>query len=398
MYDLYGKNDQIRKATTQLARVAILQKGKYPMMCRRHSTEQINLLDIPNRDGMKLKDWIHKNGQGYTETEDVFRYMIRNYLCYYETPYTRYDKQKNRVLSYQKKVITANPEIIAEWTGIDLEEVEKKYKLKFDNYINTDAEHKPIAPYLELKVGKDGEHKITKPRKDIDLTDKEMTITPLYLVNESLNCLRKLMEKDCVDINFSKDTHIPRTITTTMNHAYLKEVYGDKTSWVLDVKAKEYSQVDLLKSETFLRGYVRFAEVGGSRYDSATRSVNFARINHFSINKNPDLSVIDVDLSTVVQAFVNATKESNEVVPFVRNNFKKYGMHNDTNLAIWAEECVKKYSTEFKKDLASFMLKNKSIFKNFTGEPIKTPTVVVGMNIETDGNCEVDLTDYFSFE
>lgn len=393
--DIYGNNNQIRKQTTKLAERLIREKNKYPMMVRRHSDKQVNVLSIRKKGSVKtLMDDIIDNGQGYPAMQEGFRYLIRNYLCYVEVPYTRYDKAKNKIESYQKKLVTANPEIIALWMNEDLDEVNKKYKLKFDSYINTDTTHKPVAPYLELKVAKDGEHKITKPRKDIDLEDKGLVVTPLYLINESINTIRDMMKDSCIQLTYTKDNHHERTMTTTLDHEFLETVYGTKTSWVMDVKAKEYSQKDIMECDTVFRGYVRFAEVGGSRYDSATRSLNFARIGEIVPNVEPDLSLIDVDLSTVSTAFATHVTEQPENITEIKSRFKGYNIEKATNLILWEEKCTKEYTTEFKRKLAKFMLNNKDIFENFDGHPIKKETITAGLGIEVD---DVDLSDYFEF-
>ena len=393
--DIYGNQDQIRTQTTKLARKLIMAKNKYPMMVRRHSDKQVNVLSIRKKGSTTtLMNDIVDKGQGYPSTQEGFRYMIRNYLCYVETPYTRYDKAKNRIDSYQKKIVTANPEIIALWLNEDVEVIKKKYKIKFDSYENTDPTHQPIAPYLELKVSKDGEHKITKPRKDIDLEDRGLVITPLYLINESLNTLREMMQNSCMQFTYTKDNHHERKMITTLDHEFLKNAYGDKTSWVMDVKAKEYSQKEIMDCDTVFRGYVRFAEVGGSRYDSATRSLNFARIGEITPNVEPDLSLIDVDLSTVSTAFATAITEHPKNIPLIKSKFKGYGIENATNLILWEEKCSKEYTTEFKRNLAKFMLENKDLFNKFDGKPIKSEKVSAGLGIEVD---DIDLSDYFDF-
>lgn len=393
-YDLYGAKNGIRETTTKLAKLIITKKHKYPMMVRRHSDSQVNLMSIPRKDNSTLLDKIIEQGQGYPSTQEGFRYMIRHYLCYVENPIVRYDKAKNKIETYQKRIVTACPEIVALWLNEDLDAIKKKYKLKFDTYETVDIEHKLVAPYLELKVGKDGEHKITKPRKDIDLADDGLTITPLYLINESINTLRDMMKDSCIRFTYTKDNHTERTLTTTINHDFLKDTYGDATSWVLDVKAKEYSQKDLLECDTMFRGYVRFAEVGGSRYDGATRSLNFARITKIEPNFEPDLSLIDVDLSIVGSSFTASLTNHPENIQTIKKTFKGYDIEKATSLPIWCEKNEKTYSTEFKRALAKYMLENKDMFDGFTGEPVKTQTTDAGLGIEIDN---IDMSDYFDF-
>lgn len=393
-YDIYGAKNAIREATTRMAKVMI-DRGKYPMMVRRFANTQVNLTTIKMKKlNGSILDWIDAHGQGYPSVQEGLRYMIRHYLCYVENPITRYDKQKRKIESYQKRIVTASPEIVALWLGEAVEDIRKKYKIKFDGYETTDQTHEPIAPYLELKVGKDGEHKITKPRKDINLADDGLTVTPLYLVNASLNAIREQMAETCTKFVFVKDNHHPRTLVSTMNHDYLKSVYSDDTSWLMDVKAKEYSQKDLMDCDTVFRGYVRFAEVGGSAYDSATRSVNFARITELEPNTEPDLSLVNVDLSTVLPAFTSTVADDPSIERLIKTQFNKYGVEKETSLVVWADKCEKDYSTEFKRDLARFMIEHSERFKGFTGDPVRKQSKSAGIGIEVD---DIDLADYLDF-
>lgn len=391
--DIYGDLDDIRVKTTDLAVRVLAEKGLYPMMGRRHNDRQVNLLSIPKKSGETLMQEMIANGQGYPRMMESFRYMIKHYLCYVENPLIRKDKHGNLIRSYQKRIVTANPAIIAQWLEEDIETVKKRYSTKFKSYIDTDCTYEPVAPYLELKTAKDGAHKITKPRKDIDLLDEGLTVTPLYLINASLGYLTDRLEDECITFKYAKDNQQTREITTTFNHETLKEIYGDKTSWLMDAKAKMYKGEVMMECDTMWRGYVRVPEVGGSRYDSATRSLNFARISEIKYDVQPDTSMVDVDLMTVLPAFEKALADNPVNEEKIRQRFKGYDIDKANSLLIWEEKNEKESTTTFKRDLARFMLANTDIFKDFTGRPIHEDSQGAGLNVSVDGITNLDLAD-----
>lgn len=378
-YDILGEKDKFRSLSTLLVKKTVLE-NKWFTFCRKVDDSVVDIARIKNDNGVTLGRMLLN--ELYGEEEElaigfnvaINKFLVRNYLCYYEAPIVLKEKDLNGFRnSYNKYLITADMHVIALWLGKTYEEVEKEFGARVrgeDLYSN-------MMPYYKL-YSKDGERKITKTRTDIDLSVKGTRVVPLYALKEGMDVLYDFLKKDTYNVTFEKDDGQKRVINTTFNLDKISSVY--KTDYIAKSMENVYDG-DFLNNPNLERGYIRIFEMGSSVYDSPLRSINYARIVKFE-KAEPDLSYINIDLNTVLDAFKdyvksNADVEKNisefvdELDAFDVGNERNYGgvrLNSIYAIGQWADAEYVLLSTVFLRELALFMLGHPEWFGGYTGE------------------------------
>ena len=238
------------------------------------------------------------------------------------------------------------------------------------------SEESGLCPYLKLYVTKDGVRKVTKPRKDLDLSEKGVRVVPVFALKKGIELLFKKASRDFYDVTFVKDSGQIRTVNICFNFNKLNEVYSDKGK-LMEQFGQQY-QGDFMNVKTLERGYIRVIEVGTSLNSGATRSINFARIIGIKQNE-PDTTFINTDLGLVLDAFVRGINSVNVNVRDIVEMLEVFNVGqsrkvagreiaNVQDLEDWARAQEMLLSTPFTKQLALFMMGNPQWFNGYTGD------------------------------
>lgn len=374
-YDLFGAKTMFRQLTGNIVE-GVVQEGRWFSFCTRINEVQFDVMSYKNKDEVKLGSFV---AQFYPDTiyrSAIYKYLLRDYLCYYEAPTVTKDTKSGYGYksSYNKCLVTSNLYVIAAWLGISLEEADAQYGSRLDEVCDDNG--CDMFQYVKLYETKEGVRKITKPRKDLDLSLSGTRIIPVYALERGVNILYKLCSEDFYSISFVKDGGMKRVINTTFDISKLRDIYGDTDFFRIGVEGMYNG--DFINNPTLERGYIRVFEAGASKYDSALRSINYARILEFK-KEEPDLTYINIDLSSVMEEFSrginNAMINVSEIVDmldiFDVGQERKIGdrkILTTQDLESWANGQEVLLSTVFLRQLALFMIGNPQWFSGYTGE------------------------------
>lgn len=379
--DLFGKKNKFRKLCNGMVKSAVGAK-RWFTICNKIHDDQVDVMRIKNNEGVSLGQMVHDINPGLEYRPAIFKFLIRNYLCYLENPIVTKDREnlgfKN---SFNKCLVTANTDVIAEWLGISSEQADMEYGGKLQFY---DEDDSVLLPYYKLTVAKDGVRKVSRPRKDLDVSSSGTRIIPLFALKTGVDLLYGLLLDDTYNITFCKDSGQIREINTTFNVSKIKEYYSSREDYVANAVESWYMG-DFLENPNMQRGYIRVFEVGGSVYDSPTRSINYARIIKIE-QAEPDLSFINVDLDSVIPTFKqycydnqSINKEISQVVDMLEifevGSDRKLNGKDITSvhqLIQWVDNQFVLLSTVFQRKLALFMFGCPQWFEGYTGEPMET--------------------------
>jgi hypothetical protein len=373
--DEYGLRNDFRKLITKQTKKYV-ELGYWPILSGKETGSQKNLFNLVGKSGLSLLEVLHETDMSEDMHIVAKKYLLKHYLCYIEYSTSAYSKKG---AMYQKKLVTGDLSLVKAWMGCLEENDYKKCKKILEQEPEKDS-----IPYIELKYGKDGTPKITKPRKQLDLNIANMNIIPVFMLSAAVKTLVEHLNTEYVKFTYVKDNGQVRSLTSTLNKDLIISIYGHpqkkpKTKWSREAFEQMYSG-KLVDCVTLPRGYIRLPEVGGSRYDDPTRSVNLARITHIEYGVQPDLSVVDVKLDMVTTRFYNYLSEYPQNKQQILSIIQKSSYtDNLENLDVWASTYADKESTEFKKYLAKMMLDNTSLFpnyKNTCGEDIKSSSII----------------------
>lgn len=389
--DLLGELTNFRGVVSNLVE-GVVKQGKWFGFCTRVDKSQVDMFSLENKNGIKLGKMIHElidSEMGYRTT--LYRYLLHDYLCYCEVPtVVRQKDYAGFKDSYNKSLVTSNLNVVANWLGVSYEEARMKYGARLEeNAFDIDDD---MYPYVKLTVGKDGTRKVSKPRKDLDLSVKGTRIVPLFAIKKGLDVLYDMCSEDYYNVTFVKDSGQERTINICFDYDKLCSVYKDK-GLLVDSFEEQYKG-DFLNSKTLERGYIRVIEIGTNLRNHASRSINLARI--LKIEKaEPDLTFVDVDLDTVKSTFLSKLDNKNvnykELVDtldlFQVGSTREYN-HNTissySELENWVEMQEVLLSTPFIKQLALFMIGNPQWFDGYTGSSEEVKNLDYDFNDDTD--------------
>ena len=391
-YDELGMITMFRAFTNRLVE-ACVAKNKWFGFCTRVSKDQVDLMSQTINTGRNdLPDKL--SGQAVFEYSEctyrsaVYKYLIRDFLCYYEAP-TVYKNSSTGGFndSYNKCLVTANLYVVALWLGITYDAAKMMYGSRLES-IEDYSDDSGLCPYLKLYVSKDGIKKVSKPRKDIDLSTKGARVVPVFALKKGIELLFKKASNDFYDVTFVKDSGQVRTVNICFSLDKLREVYTDDGK-LIDQFGQQY-QGDFMNVKTLERGYIRVIEVGTSLGSGATRSINFARIIGIE-KKEPDTTFVYTDLDKVLNTFIRCINTNNVPVKDIVDMLDAFdvgqsrrvagrGLANVQDLEDWARAQEMLLSTPFIKQLALFMMGNPQWFNGYTGndsitaEPVDVPS------------------------
>lgn len=374
-YDIFGEKTPVRNIITKAVHNVVDSKNKWFAFCKKMDSGQEDIMLLQNNEGTTLGVLLAEQYSESMHRVAIYKYLLAEYLCYYEAPtiIKGRDSYASRA-SYNKFLATSNIRVIAEWLGVSEEDAKREYAYRVnDAQLDIDDVN---FPYVKLYTAKTGEHKITKPRKDLDLSIAGTRVIPLFALKEGVDCLYNKASSDFYTVDFIKDGGARRSINITFSIAKLREIYKDEGK-LLDQWDMQYKG-DFMEQKNLERGYIRVIEVGTNLENGATRSINYARIIGFR-KEEPDLTYLLIDLDGVLDTFKSCMSNSSvnvsDVVEmldsFEVGEDRKYAGKNivsTTDLINWADAQAMILSTPFIKQLALFMIANSEWFNGYTGE------------------------------
>lgn len=391
--DKYGEVTPFRKIATSMVHQVVSQ-GKWFSFGNVIDKSQVNLITIPNANGKKLGDLLPEelfSMNGYRTK--LYKYMILDYMCYCEIPTERKVDGVFKA-SFNKMIITSNMSVVAEWMGISLEEAEAQYGM----YQRDVDDGEVMFPYLKL-TAKDGVHKITKPRSNLDLEKHGIRVMPMFALKEGIDVFYNMLKEKSYDVTFLKDGGQVRVMNTTFGKEVVDALYPDNKEFVNSNWDRVYDG-NFDTNPTMDRGYIRVFELGSSIYNNPTRSINFARIIGFN-EAEPDMSYMYIDLESTLETFIKCLYSrtwSNEEIDELIESLETFevGSTRDLNgakvksvmqLENWATQQNMLLSTTFVRSLALCMIANPHLFNGYTG----TPEVLQGIKTEESGSAPAEL-------
>lgn len=396
--DLLGYHTEFRNAVSK-AVFNVVNSGLWFSFCSRISEKQYDVMKLKSAKGDTIG---HLTAQLYSESNykiAIYKYMVLDYLCYIETPMVKRNTGNNNGYSntYDKFLATSNPYVVAEWMGISYDDVLYKYGSNIPtSIVNNESD---LIPYLKLWVDKDGTHKITKPRKTLDLGKMGTRVIPVFALKTGVDTLYHLAQENYIEVLFQKDSGQERKIAITFNVPKIRDIYGDTD--FLRKGIEDMYDGDFMANSNMSRGYIRVFEIGGSIYDSPTRSINYARI--IGIKKVPkeelDLAYINVDLDSVTTVFSTGLNNNYKHVKAIISAMKDSEISGISavspystvlDLENWVSGQVTLLSTTFLRELALFMLGHNTWFNGYTGEPVGVSSSVVP-NEDIDFGLDLDF-------
>lgn len=394
-HDLLGESTSFRKICSKFVK-NVVEQGKWFTFCTKIDAQQIDIMGIKNNEGVSLGSMVRDVYPEMQYRPAIYKYLLSEFLCYYEAPLVIKEKNTNGWKnSFDKSLVTSNINVLAEWMGITYEEADAEYGGKLQFYDEDDTND---VPYYKLYTTKEGVRKVTKTRKDLDVSQSGARIIPLFALKEGVDVLYKYLLEDTYNVTFCKDSSQKRDMNVTFNIEKIKEVYSDQNYITGAVNA--WYEGDFLENPNMERGYIRVFEMGSSIYDSPTRSINYARITGF-YKAEPDLTYMNIDLDSVMQVFINTVKGNVEINKNIQEfvdalevfdvgttrRVNNLDITSVQSLIVWAEGQMVLLSTVFLRSLALFMLGNPQWFEGYTGEP----TTTSGYNTSDWDDMELDL-------
>lgn len=387
--DLLGAKTNFRVIVNKIVTNAV-KGGSWFSFCTRVSDAQTDVMKFKNESGVTLGSMVASSYPDTVYRSAVYKYLLLDYLCYVELPSVKRDMEgsgyKN---SFDKFLATSNVEVVANWMGISPEEADQTYGSRVSACVEDNESD--MFSYLKLWQDKQGNHKVTRPRADIDLSKSGTRVVPVFALKQGVDLLYKLSQLGYLDVSFKKDSGQERSIVISSNIQCIKDIYGDSDFFREGIQAMYNG--DFLGNPNIGRGYIRVFEVGGSIYDSPTRSINYARIlgiKQITLD-DIDLSYINIDLNSVLSTFVDGVltnyKHSRDIIGMLHDfevsgakSLKLTASSND--LEFWANGQVTLLSTTFLRELALFMLACPQWFNNYTGTPKSSPAMASSYSAE----------------
>lgn len=372
--DLLGEKTNFRLLVSEVVK-KVVSNGKWFSFCTKIDPSQVDVMQYTNDKGVKLGRFLHDLYPETSYRSAIYKYMIRDYLCYYEAPTVVKDREAGYGFrnSYNKYLITSNIEVISKWLEITTEDAKMLYGSRVEGvYEDNECD---LFPYVKLYETKDGTRKVTKPRKDLDLGIGGTRVIPLFALKEGIDAFYKLASEDTYSVEFFKDGGQLRKINTTFSLEKIRELYKDNT--FISKGMQGMYDGDFLANPTMERGYIRVFEMGSSIYDSPLRSINYARIIRF-YKEEPDATYINIDLDGVMEAFTKGINNREVNLSELRDMLKIFNVGSSlpkeggtvTDFEDWAFGQKMLLSTVFLRSLALFMIGNPQWFNGYTGTPV----------------------------
>lgn len=327
----------------------------------------------------------------------LFQYFITISVCYVEVEKwktTNGVQQK----SYDKMLVTRNPEIMGAWMGCSGGEMNAKYsaRIKSSPFELKDG----IVRFVKLNQSSKG-NSITVPRTTVSC-DK-VRFYPLFMLYAFTEGFKTKLQNRVLKFTFLKDNHTEREMYTTLSREILLRFYNDRQfveQMLGGVDINTVKQGGMMLSSKIHRGYIKVPEVGSSIYDATgVRSLNLARVLKIEeVNEaDVDTTYINVSLNSVVQNFQDCLeycgKNNPDALPVIYEQVMEKKPDESYSVATMisnmCEHASKNeiiLSTTYQRYLHKYMVENPQYFPTYTGVPVKASS--------TSGNYGVEQMDF----
>lgn len=393
--DILGSHTSFRSIASKVVENSV-KSDLWFSFCSKLYQTQNDVMKFKNSQGVTLGSMVHELYPESSYKVGIFKYLLLDYLCYIESPAVKRDVNSNKGFSntYDKFLATCNLDVVALWLDIPREQAYATYTRQVEGVIY-DSES-DLFPYVKLWVDRDGVRKITKPRKQLDLGKVGTRVVPVFALKAGVDILYEKAKSDYIELLFQKDGGQERRISITFNTDLLRAIYNDGN--FLREGLESMYDGDFMENPNLARGYIRVFEVGGSIYDSPTRSINYARILGIKrISKDDlDLAYINIDLNSVSEVFVKGINTNYKHIRAIINAMKEMEISgidavsehwSTVEVETWIAGQITLLSTTFLRELALFMLGHPSWFNGYTGKPVE----VVSSEMPTSMCIEFDL-------
>lgn len=355
----------------------LVELGVWFSCCHRVSDYQMDVMAIKGANGEKLGSKISEKFKESPYRSGIYKYFLINFLCYVEIPIKKFNKEiAIDVNSYDKFLATGCPEVMEYWANISESEVAEKYGAKIYALSLDDGDD--IVPYVKLSTDKYGNKKLVNCRKGLDLMEKGIRVIPVFMLKAGVDTLYKKLQEGVVGIDFIKDSGDKRRLYSTLSFKEMNKVYDD-LSFVENTIRDSYDG-NFMGLKYLSRGIMRLPEVGGSRYSSISRYVNYARIVSLDYESEPDLTYVNIDVGSVGDYWnhyvlgmsdksIADTWNALLEMGTMEESFSKRNIVGKSTLLNWYEVMHTTVGTVFDRELCLFMLANPILFQGYTGEP-----------------------------
>lgn len=313
-----------------------------------------------------------------------FDYLMTISMCYIEIP-KYHTKEGVSQKTYDKFLVTRNPNVMAIWLGATSNEMQVKYSTR----ISSNTFELSQGEIRAVKLSSSGKgNSIIAARTPFKV--ESMTCIPLFMSYAFMKGLENDLRNGLLRFSFLKDNNTIRVLDTTLSSDILMDYYHDRIFVEHILRGTDIFESAVAGSAGISlgtkqhRGYVHVPEVGSSRYDATCcRSLNFARILKVERIAEADRSFIDVDLSSVVSScnecidyIVEKTPDQLRLVykavtgEDYNNNQESSGVVScAVDLQRWIHTREVILSTTFQRSLHKFMIGNPQWFPFYTGKP-----------------------------
>ena len=406
--DKYGVLNPFRKTASKVVK-ALVSKNKWFRFCTGIDKRQFDIMSIKDSNNNTLGSYV--GGEYYPETRDnnyrsaVYKYFLREFMCYYEVPVSKKGFNNDGFVStYDKYYITSNFVVIAGWLDISIDDAISQYYGYLESAYEDDGTDN--FNYVRLIYNKSGTRTVQKPRMPLDLSKKGTRVIPVFALEIGVNRLCKKALNSIIRVEYQKDGKAFRTLDFTYSYQKLKDIYGDG-GFVTNGLEGAYQGGVYINDRTTARGNIRVIEVGGSRYDEPLRALNVTRIVGIREGVTPDLTFIDIDISSAVGEFKNALMYSPNRLKFLKDSLKEQGIMSEEEYSVitsmmelenWADYKKTIFGTVFQRQLVLFMLGDPVDFPKYTGVPAVSEEYegIIGNGVDAD--IDMDMSDMLNMD
>lgn len=365
--------------------------------------KKYNLLDLATFGGFEdstksliddiyesRKATLQSSGIGLSTPDDLdalkrtilFQYLMTVSICYVEVEKWKTTNGVSQP-TYDKFLCTRNPALMGAWMGMDRSEMQAKYSGKI-KAVSFELMAGRLR-FVKLNQSAKG-NTITVPR--VEFYSEKMRCVPLFMLYAFTEGFKTRLLNGIVEFTYLKDNHTERKMCTTLSEEIMNKFYSDSVfvkSALSGIDINTVKQGGMMLSSKANRGYIKLPELGSSVYDATgTRSLNIARILACKeVSENEvDTSYINVSLDSVVSNFQESIEYCGRKIPEELPNIYKEVMNEDapkdaqmaTLISNMSDRVVSNetlLSTEYRRQLHTFMISNPQWFPLYTGMPAK---------------------------
>ena len=197
-YDTLGVLNGFRKLS-ELYINQLVEEGKWFTVCHKIDNNQVDIMGIQNDSGEKLGSIVSSIFEESSYRSAIYKYLMMNYLCYIEVPSVSFKTDTGDFKkTFDKHLITSNPQVIADWLGVSFEDLDQKYKSRVFGIDMDDGDD--LLPYVKLTETKGGVRKVTCPRSNIDISERGTRVIPLFMLKAGVDALYSKLKLSLIHI------------------------------------------------------------------------------------------------------------------------------------------------------------------------------------------------------